>query len=100
MRIVDYVGLDDDLAFLSGEIQELLEQGGYEYADFYQYGIPQDIMNAAGFIRRGEDDPNIIPNYFEPFAAENIDIHFFTSELDGFCIFKADGDQDRPNLKP
>jgi hypothetical protein len=41
---------------------------------------------------------NIIPNYFEPFVAENIDIYFFSNTNEKVYIFKGDGDQDRPNF--
>ncbi len=44
-----------------------------------------------------EADTNIIPNHFEPFEQRNIDIHFFTSQMEHFRMFKADGDQERPN---
>ena len=100
LRIVDYIGLVEDLALISRGLGALLEKGGYEYIDFYQWGIPGDIVEAAGFVKREHDDSNIIPNYFEPFIMENADIHFFTNDLDGFTMFKADGDQDRPNARP
>ena len=100
LRVVDFIGIKEDLLLISSELQLLLERSGYEYMDFYLWGIPENILNSAGFIKRTSDDPNIIPNYFEPFTQENIDIHFFSNELDGFTMFKADGDQDRPNIIP
>ena len=43
-------------------------------------------------------DDIIIPNYFEPFVRENIEINCaFRSQLD-YIIFKADADQDRPSI--
>ena len=42
----------------------------------------------------------VIPNYFEPFVQKNIAINYFTDSqaLENLRIYKADGDQDRPNF--
>ena len=55
-----------------------------------------NLIYAAGFSERTEDDTNIIPNYFSPFVAENIDI-YVRSPYENTLFMKADGDQDRPN---
>lgn len=47
-------------------------------------------------IELKENDTNIIPNYFSPYVAENIDI-YVGAKYKGAVFFKADGDQDRPN---
>jgi len=42
----------------------------------------------------------IIPNYFEPFKRINIDLNYAYKDLkkdSPVRLFKADGDQDRPN---
>ncbi|NRT73689.1 hypothetical protein [Clostridium beijerinckii] len=97
-RIVDFIGLDKDLIGISFAIEKLIDDNNYEYIDFYNYGISNEIMNKAGFILKSNNDRNIIPNYFEPFEQKNIDINFFASDIKNFYLFKADGDQDRPNL--
>ncbi len=97
LRMVDLIGGVEPLAHISAGIQKLLDNNGYEYVDFYQYGIPHEVMQAAGFTLR-EGNTNIIPNYFEPFVRENIGIDYFTTDNEGFRIFKGDGDQDRPSL--
>lgn len=97
LRIVDVLGEKTQLRYLGADIDALLEEGQYEYIDFYQYGIDEAIMNEAGFVLRKKKDGNVIPNYFEPFLQENVEIGiFFQKELQP-CIFKADGDQDRPS---
>lgn len=96
LRIVDFLGDIENLSYISFEIEQLLKKGDYEYIDFYQYGIREDIMNSAGFIKK-IDDVVIIPNYFEPYELKNIDIHFFTTNEENILLFKADCDQDRPN---
>lgn len=54
-------------------------------------------MYEAGFVEVNEEDGNIIPNYFEPFVQENIDI-WVDSRDDNSLFTKADADQDRPNI--
>lgn len=99
LRIVDYIGEHDLFSGLSEEFYTLLTNNNYEYIDFYTYGFKEESILKAGFSLRTEEDKNIIPNYFEPFLQENIDIwaHY---KLDGTLFFKADGDQDRPNKIP
>lgn len=96
IRIVDYIGDHKLFAGLHKEFQNLIKANDFEYIDFYTYGFDEQSILKAGFKLRTDDDPNIIPNYFEPFVQENIDIwaHY---QLNGTLFFKADGDQDRPN---
>ena len=54
---------------------------------------------AAGFTERVEGDGCIIPNYLTPPVHENTEYYYFTNKPESFVLFKADGDQDRPNLK-
>ncbi len=97
LRIVDFIGDRCAIAKVGKPLQNLMEKEHYEYIDFYEYGINNEIMVAAGFIERNDKDDNIIPNYFEPFVCKNIDLWFHTPYQE-FMFFKADGDQDRPNF--
>lgn len=96
LRIVDYIGNQRLFAGLGNTFEKLVKEKGYEYIDFYTHGFQEEYILNTGFKLRADDDPNIIPNYFEPFLRENVDIwvHY---KLDGTLFFKADGDQDRPN---
>ena len=98
LRIVDFIGDEEDLNYIGTALQYLIDSNGYEYIDFYCEGINSAVLEHSGFKCRDEFDTNIIPNYFEPFVAENIDIHFFTNSDEKVYIFKGDGDQDRPNF--
>ncbi|MEH7504134.1 hypothetical protein V7152_19330, partial [Neobacillus drentensis] len=101
LRIIDFIGAEEDIAGIGLELQKILKANDYEYIDFYQYGISEDVLNTAGFVKREKKDENIIPNYFEPFEKKNVDIHFSTNVNENkYYIFKGDGDQDRPNLLP
>lgn len=97
LRIVDYIGNQSLFSKLGKEFAKLINIKGYEYIDFYTFGFNEEFILSAGFKLRTADDPNIIPNYFEPFVRENADIwvHY---NIDDTTFFKADGDQDRPNI--
>lgn len=96
LRLVDYIGKSEDFALLCGHIDPLLEKYNCQYCDMYSFGV---LGESAGFKKRDEADENIIPNYLNPLLQENIDYYFFTSDTKDFLMFKADGDQDRMNIK-
>ena len=98
LRVVDYVGEPARFSLFGPGIARLMAQTGAEYADCYCAGIDPAVMVAAGFSPRPADCANIIPNYLTPPLYENTEYYYFTSHPDGFLLFKADGDQDRPNL--
>lgn len=95
LRLVDYYGEHEALSHLNRELRALLGPE-MEYIDFYCCGFAPEILIAAGFVLKNAEDGNIIPNYFEPFVPENIDI-WYNSSLPNPIICKADADQDRPN---
>lgn len=95
-KIVDFIGDDEALACCSAAFGELIDRCGYEFVDIYEYGLSDEALRGAGFVERLEDDPNVIPHFFEPFDRRNIDIYFYAT--DERCrVFRADGGQDRPN---
>lgn len=95
IRIVDVLGNYDNLQCITQDIDELVMNNNYEYIDFYEHGLSENLLKNAGFTDR-DKTANIIPNYFEPFVQENVDIYFFSTDPE-IVLFKADGDQDRPN---
>jgi hypothetical protein len=102
LRLVDYIGDPYAFSCLNEAMNKLLESTGVEYVDFYNWGIDPQVMAASGFIRRGTDSPVVVPNYFEPFSRENVDLRFGwrSGESTPFYFFKGDSDQDRPNMLP
>ena len=96
---VGYTGVPEAFSRLGAAVSRLMADCGAEYADCYCWGIPAQTMAEAGFCARTEDDLNIIPNYLTPPLCENTEYYFFTSEPAAFTMFKADGDQDRPNIR-
>ncbi|MBH1942488.1 hypothetical protein I5677_16420 [Mobilitalea sibirica] len=97
LRIVDYIGDQTLFSGLYNQFELLMSNYNLEYIDFFTYGFDEEAIIKAGFTLRTDQDPNVIPNYFEPFLRENVDIwaHY---KYDGTLFFKADGDQDRPNI--
>lgn len=98
LRIADVIGPPEALPRAGAAIDGLMQAVGAEYADLYCAGVDADLLRKAGFAERGEDSPNVIPNYLDPPLRENTDYYYFTSRPAGFTLFKADGDQDRPNI--
>lgn len=98
LRLVDYWGSEADFAKLGGTLDALLLQYDAEYIDMYCAGLSEECVNAAGFTLREHGSATIIPNYLNPPVDFNTDYFYFTSDAQNFRMFKADGDQDRPNL--
>lgn len=98
VRIVDFIGPDSVLPRLGAALDKLLREAGAEYLDCYNAGIPAAVWRAAGLRERLPGDGVTIPNYLTPPLRENTEYYYFTSAPENFVLFKADGDQDRPNL--
>ena len=92
VRLVDFIGEDAVLPRLGGALDAILNR-------CYNAGIPAEVWQAAGFTERLEGDGSVIPNYLTPPLLENTEYYYFTNKPENFVLFKADGDQDRPNLK-
>jgi hypothetical protein len=99
LRIVDFAGDAAVVGQCDSAFDALLCETGAEYVDFWNHGLAEDDLHAAGFTASGDESP-IIPSYFEPFVPSRACIHFAIKAPDYRTpmIFKADGDQDRPNL--
>lgn len=98
LRLVDVVGDHRLMPRFGAALDRLLEELQAEYIDCYCWGVPVETMAAAGFCERAEDSTNIIPHYLTPPLYENVEYYLFTSNPKNFTMFRADGDQDRPNI--
>lgn len=101
VRIVDYFGFEGALSGCRDCLIQLLRQQNAEYIDFLCVGMSQEELQSGGFLDRRSNADWIIPNYFEPFVQENVDVTYSCMPFseDFHCvIFKGDSDQDRPNL--
>lgn len=99
VRIVDLHGTVSEISGAYSCFQKLLMQNDAEYMDLYCYGLDEIHLAKAGFKRKTAESTDIVPNYYEPFDAGNVDIRYaYHSSIKAQCyIFKGDGDQDRPN---
>lgn len=98
LRIVDYLGELSVLGKIGVPLHQLMYEEEYEYIDMMVAKLPIELMEESGFHLRTEEDLNIVPTYFEPFLRENVDIYYQRSNPN-IVLFKADGDQDRPNKR-
>lgn len=95
LRIVDWAGkFPKDISVY---FKELLEIEGAEYIDLLCH-----VPNPSEIIDMGFEEVNeevTIPHYFEPFIQNNISLDYAYINNTGhpYALFKADGDQDRPN---
>lgn len=97
LRLVDYRGNLNLLKNLGKALHDLMAKEGYEYIDLMVSDLSGYHLEDAGFEILDPDGDTIIPNYFEPYVKENIK-NYFQSRTD-IVLFKADGDQDRPNKR-
>lgn len=96
LRIIDVIGDYTSIANIGHDLNQLGTD--CEYIEFYSYGVDDEILRKAGFVKRDEDDKNIIPAYLEPYNPINTDYYFFSTDIDNFTMFMGDGDQDRLNI--
>lgn len=98
LRVVDVYGQPVMIGEALTWFEQYLQGQNLEYLDFYYFGEDSNKLQGYGFINRKGCDRNvIIPNYFEPFVAQNVELQCAMET--GFTgpVFKADGDQERPN---
>ena len=98
LRIVDFLGDERALGQCGSALHEAMKATGAQHADFWQFGLSVQPLLAAGFAPVGEAGPTV-PTYFEPFVPTRARIFFAIKIGAGRAprVFKADGDQDRPN---
>jgi hypothetical protein len=99
LRLVDFSGDASALAESGDALSRLMCSMKVEYADFWNYGLADSYLQAAGFKEVEAQGDIIVPTYFEPFVPKNgrIICAVKTSETLPVVICRADGDQDRPN---
>lgn len=101
LRIVDFIGDIKAISNVVNQLLDVLEINKYEYIDFIEVGLNDEDLLKAGFKRRKSYPDIIVPNYFEPYLKKNVDLDYAYKTLDAdskMVFFKADADQDRPNI--
>jgi hypothetical protein len=101
LRVVDIIGDESLLPWVTHSLHDILENEGLEYLDLVSYGLDDEMLQQACLSKLDlTGDKIVIPNYFQPFKQKNIPIHFCVDRQisPNIRLFKADGDQDRPSL--
>lgn len=100
LRVVDILGDESLLPWITHAFHDILENEGLEYLDLVSYGLDDEMLQHACLSKVDlNSDQIVIPNFFQPFMQKNIPIHFCVEGkiTPNLRLFKADGDQDRPN---
>lgn len=95
LRLVDCVANEVGLLSFSDFVDTLFASEGHEYIDMYCLNLATETLSKSGFVNCADDDELVVPNYFEPFMQQSEVKHFITT-LDAPCLYKGDGDADRP----
>lgn len=98
LRIVDVYGNYDSIPSLYSQFQDLLIEQNCEYVDLMNFGIDKAIFEKMGFTKLNLEEDIIIPNYFEPFEQRNVSLNAAFRSPNPYRMYKADADQDRPNI--
>jgi hypothetical protein len=102
LRIVDIIGSTEWLENAASLFVDELQAVGAEYIDVMQLGIPDKVLQNGGFFSPDWTEGLILPNYFAPFEQRNVDISLaykiFGPEKMPVYLYRADSDQDRPNM--
>ena len=95
VRLVDCIGDFNDFAQIGTILDELLKRYNAEFVEIYAAGLDDELFKQAG-LTDAETTNNIIPHYFTPYAARNIEIYYFSTDPKT-VLFNGDGDTDRPS---
>src|SRR5690606_16042836 len=101
LRIVDIVGAVAWLADAGPALRAEVVAADAEYIDLVQWGVDPDLLAAAGFVNPDAHRDLVLPNYFSPFERRNITIGASLRQVGEGSparMFRADSDQDRPNV--
>jgi hypothetical protein len=101
LRIVDVFGDTSHWPQRGCLFQDLLETENAEYLDLYHHGLPPADLEAAGFVNRRTTPGLVVPNYFQPYVRQNVELdygyRFYGPASGPVRLFRGDADQDRPN---
>lgn len=101
LRVVDVLGDANALCDATDALRAAMTEADAEYLDIVQLGMNMDRLKSAGFASPIWTPKLILPNYFSPFVASNVEIKLaykpFSDPDRRPILFRADSDQDRPN---
>lgn len=102
LRIVDVIGDPGGLMRVPQALRAQTRDAGADYIDLMHTGVDAVMLRDAGFVSPADHPDLILPNFFAPYVASNITIKLayrdFRDPTRALTLFRADSDQDRPNL--
>lgn len=102
LRIVDVIGPPDGLTLVTGALRAATRDAGADYIDLMHSGVDTMALRSAGFVSPVDHGDLTLPNFFAPFVASNVTIKLAWRDFETpgrhVTLFRADSDQDRPNL--
>ncbi|MDC0125104.1 hypothetical protein OAI09_01290 [Candidatus Pelagibacter sp.] len=98
LRIIDIISADKNILKIIMNIPIILKNSDCEYIDVYVSGINKKILLNNNFKLVSNAKNIIVPNHFEPYKRDNIEIIFASSFTKKIIFFKGDGDKDHPRL--
>lgn len=102
LRIVDVIGAPAGLTQVSQALRDEVISAGADYIDILQTGLDEEGLRTAGFVSPNDHKDLILPNFFAPYVASNVTIKLAYRDFEtpdrALTLFRADSDQDRPNL--
>ncbi|NMA06995.1 MAG: hypothetical protein GX928_04710 [Ruminococcaceae bacterium] len=99
ISVADFIGERKLIKYVGKVAKSIMKEMSAEFCSLYEYGVDSCILTSAGFTLNEKTGENIIPLYLNPPLMENIEMTVFVSNPERFCMFRADGDQDRPNIE-
>lgn len=94
LRIIDWIGsLHQNNLYCA--MQKVMQEFGAEYIDFLCKVPDENSLIGMGFRKKTPNE--IVPEYFDPFVPENVDIYYCAKGTVEYRIVKGDSDQDRLN---
>lgn len=103
LRIVDLVGAPESLARCGTLLRDELRVADACYIDLMAWGVDMAVLSRGGFVSLDDYPDLVLPNYFSPYEARNIRIDLAVKTIRSIedlplRLYRADSDQDRPNL--
>jgi hypothetical protein len=95
LRLVDCIADEAGFTQFGMHMDLILRNERHEYIDMYCLNMDRSALTNAGFVFSGDYPDMIVPNFFEPFMQQAESKHYITT-LDAPCLYKGDGDADRP----
>lgn len=98
IKIIDIISADKNIVKIINNIPIILQDSNYEYIDIYVSGLNKKILLNRNFKLVSNKKGIIVPDHFEPFNKDNIEVLYATSFTKKIIFFRGDGDFDNPRL--